>query len=474
MEKGKAKVKNLTSRGYGLLKSAFPESILSGLRDKLTVKPLVVPGYGPMGVEGANSFPIYKESTSRIYVPKYFGLSEFGAPDEVKIAEGDDIHVPFRGSLRPEQEKPVTLFLEACHDPLRRGGIISVGCGFGKTVMSIAAWTQLGKKALVIVHKDFLLKQWKERIEQYTPDARIGRIKQSTVDIHDKDIVLASLQSLSMRDYPDDTFDSFGMVIIDEVHHCGAEVFSQALMKVNFQYAMGLSATPKRKDGLTKVFIWSLGQIVFQAARGPETVRVQTRSYSCIHPDYSTEQFMFNGKPNMALMINQICAYFPRTEWILDGLVELLANEPKRRVLILSDRRQHLVDFETAIKVRWPERTVGYYVGGMKEAGLKASELCDFLLGTFSMSSEGMDVPGLDTLILASPKSDVEQSVGRILRLKEADRLYQALIIDICDDIGLFANQARKRAQFYKKHNYICGQGAEQEQETASNYVFSE
>jgi superfamily II DNA or RNA helicase len=304
------------------------------------------------------------------------------------------------------------------------------------------------------------LKQWRERIEQYTPAARVGIIKQKRVDIADKDIVLASLQSLSMRDYPDEVFSSFGMVIIDEVHHCGAEVFSQALMKVNFMYALGLSATPKRKDGLTSVFTWSLGDIVFQASRPPESVRVQVREYSNPDPAYSEEQYMYNGKPNVSAMINQVCGYAPRTDWIMDDMTALLRDEPLRRVLILSDRRQHLVEFEAAIKLRFPERSVGYYVGGMKEAALKASEDCDFLLGTFAMSSEGMDVPGLDTLILASPKSDVEQSVGRILRLKAEDRRYQALIIDIQDDVGVFANQSRKRKQFYKKQNYEIVHGS--------------
>jgi hypothetical protein len=450
----------LSSRGYGLLKSAFSTEHLKALREKLTVRPKTIPGYGVASAADEGMFKIYRESSTKIYIPKYFGLKEYGVPDRVTLGLGDAISVPFTGKLRPEQDNPVQIFMQACADPIRRGGIISVGCGFGKTVMSIAAWTMLGRKALVIVHKDFLLKQWRERIEQYTPSARIGIIKQKKVDIDNKDIVLASLQSLSMREYPEEIFESFGMVIIDEVHHCGAEVFSQALMKVNFAYALGLSATPHRKDGLTNVFIWSLGDIVFQSKRPPESVGVRTLMFECDDPDYSDEKVMYNGKPNVAAMINQVCAYFPRTSWILDDLADIIETEPLRRVLVLSDRRQHLKDFEAAIKVRFPERSVGYYVGGMKEEALKASEECDFLLGTFAMSSEGMDVPGLDTIILASPKSDVEQSVGRILRLKEADRRYQALVIDIVDDISIFANQGKKRAAFYKKHKFVKYMGS--------------
>jgi len=445
------------------LKTAFSSSEITALRKELTVKPRFIPGYGVESAESA--FPVYKENSTRLYIPKYFGLKRYGAPEVCKISSGDDIHpdVVFEGKIRPEQKQPLDLFYEACRDPLRRGGIISVGCGFGKTVMSIAAWVTLKKKALVIVHKDFLLKQWRERIEQYTPTARIGLIKQSKIEIDEKDIVLASLQSLSMRDYGD-IFDSFGFVIIDEVHHCGAEVFSQALFKVNFQYALGLSATPTRKDGLTQVFIWSIGDIVFQSKRPPESVRVWQRKYVCSDTEYSEEQTMYNGKPNVSLMINQVCGYYPRTHWILEGLAPMYEEEPLRRVLVLSDRRQHLTDFEAGFKAMYPMRTVGYYVGGMKDKALKEAEACDILLGTYAMSSEGMDVPGLDTIILASPKSDVEQSVGRILRLKAEDRRYQALIIDIHDDIGVFANQARKRRAFYKKQSYEIGDRKEDSQ----------
>ena len=79
--------------------------------------------------------------------------------------------------------------------------------------------------------KIILLNQWKERISQFAPDAEIGIIKQNKVNISGKDIVLAMLQSISIKDYPDDTFSSFGFTIIDECHHIGAEVFSRLYRK---------------------------------------------------------------------------------------------------------------------------------------------------------------------------------------------------------------------------------------------------
>ncbi len=98
---------------------------------------------------------------------------------------------------------------------------------------------------------------------------------------------------------------------------------------------------------------------------------------------------------------------------------------------------------------------VGFYVGGMSDEQLSESERdCDILLGTFSMASEGMDIPKLDTIILSTPKSDIIQSVGRILRKKPEDRIYIPLIIDINDNFSMFINQSKKRLKYYKKCSY--------------------
>ena len=90
---------------------------------------------------------------------------------------------------------------------------------------------RLKKKTLVIVHKEFLMNQWIERIELFLPDAKIGKIQGQIVDVDDKDIVIGMLQSLSMKEYPASVFESFGLTIIDEVHHISSEVFSNSLFK---------------------------------------------------------------------------------------------------------------------------------------------------------------------------------------------------------------------------------------------------
>lgn len=447
-------VKNKTyisERGYGIKKSEFNYKILNNIKEELTVSPRSLNSFNG----NITSYKIYIESNKKIYIPKYYGLQKFGIPDVNKLLDGIDINIKFNGKLRDNQVKPVENFLEAANDPLKMGGLINLSCGGGKTCCSLYIISKLQKKTLVVVHKDFLLKQWRERIEQFLPDARVGLIKAKIIDIEDKDIVVASLQSLSMKDYDKGTFDEFGFVVYDEIHHLSAEVFSRALFKTNFKYSLGLSATMTRKDGLTKVFKWHIGEIVYKNRKKTiDNVDVICYQYYNEDKSYSKEELLFNNKPNMARMINNICEYEDRINEIILIVKNIKKKEKKRNILILSDRRNHLKTIKNKLE-NLELGKIGYYVGGMTDDELRYSEdNCDILLGTFSMASEGMDIPKLDTIILASPKSDVVQSVGRILRKKPEDRIYVPLIIDIIDNFSMFINQSKKRIKYYNKCSY--------------------
>ena len=323
------------------------------------------------------------------------------------------------------------------------------------TVMAINLMCQLRKKTLVIVHKDFLLQQWKERIEQFAPTARIGLIKAQTVDVHDKDVVIGSLQSLSMKKYEDEVFADFGFVVVDEVHHTSAEVFCRALKKVSFKYTLGLSATIKRKDGLSKVFMWYLGDVLYSNVKKTtsDVVHVKCVKFGFRDPVYCEEVHLKARVLNVSRMINNICQYKPRIEQVTDVILETLDNEPERRMIVLSDRRTHLEAMGKMLETKGVD--CGYYLGGMKQQDLKESESKRVILGTYQMVSEGFDCKSLDTLILASPKSDVVQSVGRILREEAKNRRHIPLVIDFIDDFSIFAGQAAKRCAYYKKQRYV-------------------
>ena len=353
--------------------------------------------------------------------------------------------------MREKQLPVINTFLKECE--ISGGGIVCLPCGFGKTVIGLNILSQLKKKTLVVCHKEFLLNQWKERIQMFLPKANLGCIQQKKIEIEDKDIVLGMLQSIAMRDYPIETFDSFGFIIFDECHHLGAEVFSKALPKLTAPYMLGLSATPDRKDGLSKVFEYYLGDMVYCVKeREPDTVSVKIIKYFSENEKYCEPEINFRGQLNSPAMITKVCSYNHRTEILIDEIKSLV--KIGRRILVLSERRDHLDYFYKSL-IQREICDCGYYVGGMKQDDLNESSKKQVVLGTFHLASEGMDVPELNTVILASPKTDIQQSIGRIFRQKAEDRTHQPLIIDIIDEnIKSFKNKFYQRNKIYKQNKY--------------------
>jgi len=142
-------------------------------------------------------------------------------------------------------------------------------------------------------------------------------------------------------------------------------------------------------------------------------------------------------------------------------IVNIVKNElninKDQQIMILAHTKT-LIE-QLFIGINEFEQSIGYYVGGMKEDKLKQSESKKIILGTYAMASEGLDIKTLTTLIMATPKSDVCQSVGRILRSKHAS----PLVIDIIDSHVIFKNQYKKRCTYYKSKKYTIHQYASNE-----------
>ena len=335
----------ISSRGYWLKKAEIGPKLEAELKKDLTM----IPKSSGMSIGPAQNepeFPLWRESESKLYLPKYYGLNRFGPAAVSTLDPGDDVGpaLRFTGRLREEQLGPVATFLEAARDPTRMGGILSLPCGFGKTVAALHLVAALGKRTMVIVHKDFLLGQWRERIAEFLPDASIGICKAQTLDVEGKDIVIASLQSLSMKEYDPAVFKGIGFLIIDECHRVGTEVFSRALHKTNFRYSLGISATVQRKDGMTKAFVHFLGDVLFKGARREDDVLVVQRGFWDEDVAYRREETIggnYGGGrsvPNVSRMINNITAFPKRNAAIVDAIAAVVRRQPGRRVLVLSDR----------------------------------------------------------------------------------------------------------------------------------------
>jgi superfamily II DNA or RNA helicase len=439
----------LGNKGYTILKSELSIKHQLLVKEMLMVKPYV-PG-SPVQLQ--KTFPAYRESDKKIYVPRYFGENIFGPAKTNKITEGDNIDLVFQGALRENQIPVVEKYLNHVTNGHRGGGggLLELPCGFGKTSIGLNLVSQLKKKTLVIVHKEFLMNQWIERIQQFLPTAKIGKIQGQVIDIDGKDIVLAMLQSLSMKDYPSTLFDSFGFTIIDEVHHISSEVFSCALFKLVTKYMLGLSATMNRKDGTTKVFKMFLGEVVYKQERSKdENVIVRGITYQINDDEYNELELDFRGQTAASKMLSKICNYNRRSEFIIKVLKDMIAENPKQQIMLIASYKNILKYMYDSIN-HHQICSVGYYVGGMKETALKESESKQVVLATYSMAAEGLDIKSLTTLFMITPMTNIEQSVGRILRQKHE---FAPIVVDIIDTHDNFQRQWTKRKAFYKKQNY--------------------
>lgn len=435
----------LGQKGYTIYKNNICVKEQQFIRDELMVRP-----YMPKAPVQPPPFPVYRESSSKIYLPRFFGIENYGEPDELNITDGDPINLDFKGDLRDYQKNIISTYLGNVDKVKGGGGSLEIPCGRGKTVMALKLIEQLKTKTLVIVHKSFLLDQWIERIEQFLPEARVGKIQGQIIDIDNKDIVIGMLQSLSMKEYPQNMFKSFGFTIVDECHHISSEVFSRSLLKIVTKYVLGLSATMQRKDGLTKVFKMFLGEIIYKEKRdATDEVLVKAVEFKTSDEEFNETEYDYRGNPQYSKMITKLCTYNHRCEFILKVLKREMEIFPEQQIMILGQNKNILVYLHKAIESR-NIASVGYYVGGMKKDDLKSSESKKVIIATYAMAAEALDIKTLTSLFLVTPRTDITQAVGRILRVKHK----RPLVVDFVDSHQVFKNQWTKRLKFYKKNKY--------------------
>ena len=444
-------------KGYTIPKTEISKKEEEFLKRDLFVKP-IVPGmqFGNPGDE-SSAFPVYRENSNKMYLPRFYGIQRYGVPDKCEIQTGDSIQVPFVQTLRDYQEKIVDIYCKHVSKPLSSenaspggGGILEVPCGKGKTIMSLKIISILAAKTLILVHKEFLMNQWIDRIADFLPSARVGKIQGPTFDIENKDIVIGMIQSLYDKEYHANAFSSFGLTIIDEVHRIGSEQFSRTLFKTITPYMLGISATVDRKDKLTRVLYMFIGNKIYEEKReADDPVCVRAIQYISADPGFNAVDIDFRGNTKYSTMIVKLCEFGPRSDFIVKVLGDLLQENPDNQIMILCHNRSLLTYLYDSIEHR-KLATVGYYVGGMKQAKLQETESKQIVLATYAMAAEALDIKTLSTLVMVTPKTDIIQSVGRILRVKHEN----PIIVDILDTHDNFQKQWLQRRRFYKKCNY--------------------
>lgn len=446
----------LDTQGYIIKLTEISKESLKELKENLTVTPHLL---DMCNNKEPVKYKVYKLTDKEIIIPRYYGVKKFGLP---KVCfKPTKSKTKFIGKLRDSQVPIV----EKCFNHIKKfgGGLLSVPCGAGKTTMALNIACKLKVKTLVVVHKTFLQEQWVDRCKQFT-NARIGTIRQDVVNVDDKDIVIAMIQSVSKRDYDEEIFKQFGFVIYDEAHHTPAKVFSQTLQKTGSKYTLALSATPYRTDGMIKIMHWFIGDTIYkETLKINNQVVVKVIHYDSKNANYRERKRYINGavRPDCVSMISKMVELSERNNVIIKLLNYLTKNHQDRKILLLSGRKlthlkylkEHVDEFIKNNNL--PQKTY-YYTGDCKQNERSdAEKFGDILFATYNMAQEALDIERLNTIILATPQKDVVQAVGRILRKILQNGDIRPLVIDIADELSIFKNQSRKREKFYEKCKYI-------------------
>jgi superfamily II DNA or RNA helicase len=332
------------------------------------------------------------------------------------------------------------------------GGVLCAGCGKGKTVMASKIILEMGVPTCVLVHKEFLEEQWfKELKETLRSNVSVGVYrgkKKNTGKTHD--IVIASVQSLTSpkSKIPEGFAESFGLLVADEVHRYGAEVWQTAIWKFPTMFRLGLTATPNRFDGMWPVISGNIGPTVYELdsedlPNSVYLVKLET-------PLNRSEWDHSWGKEEhkRAALLSLLAVHSGRNLAIAKQIVA--AFKKGRRVMVLSSRKIQLRTLsELVVKDGVSESDIGMLIGGLKKVEREEAQSKQLIFSTYSMSNEGLDIPTLDTMFLALPQSDIRQAVGRLFR--DCAGKSKLITVDFIDStVRELVGQAYKRLALYR------------------------
>ena len=399
-------------------------------------------------------------------------ISELKAGVEITEKYSDFKSVEYNSTieLRDYQQKAIDLAIsQGC-------GVLQLPCGAGKTMIGLGLIAQIGGRALWLTNKKELLQQAKDRAKEYfkCDKSYFGAITEGKENA--SKLTFATVQTLANKDL-DDYKDYFDVVVIDECHHCVGTVksmsqFDKVLSKLNCKYKFGLTATPKRDDGLEKAMYCILGKTCFELSKDdiaenfcPVTVGRVTAKYDEQGNEYIDdidEITDVDGTLNPSKLGEFLSNNETRNKTII-GVLADLKGEP---TLVLSARTKHLQN----LKELYDDTVKGKsaYIDG-KMTSKKAKEErqkilddmrngnVDVLFATYTLAKEGLDIPILQNVMLAYPtknETTITQSCGRVERVHPNKK--RGFVIDIEDDERIFKRYRQTRNRIYKRLNYEC------------------
>lgn len=368
--------------------------------------------------------------------------------------QGLALDVEFVGSLRVDQESTIQKLLS------QDIGLLSAPTAFGKTVLSAAMIARRGVNSLILVHRQQLIDQWKERLQSFLSISKksigqIGAGKKKPTGVID----IAMIQSLVRQGEVSDIVANYGQVIIDECHHVSAFSFEQVLKGCKAKYVLGLTATPKRKDGHHPIIIMQCGQIVRadNASAASDGAQKQTRSVIIRETNFTVTPE--NQSPSMNDLYQALANNRERSEMIAADIIEAVRNG--HCPLVLTERIEHLEKLEALLNnCACPKIILKGGIGKkQRQEAMKQLQKCPgsrIILATGRYIGEGFDDPKLDMLFLALPISwtgTLQQYVGRLHRVHDGKN--KVIVYDYVDSqVPTLQRMLKKRLRGYRALGY--------------------
>lgn len=426
-------------------------SSLDIVRNALTFK--LSGGFGMTVASASSSFCLLNVSPRGRHVLPYFFAYRLWGPARVERLPPvghawPGGRITCRIQLSPAHHQPEAFASLWKALSTQRTALIQLPCGSGKTMLALYTAYQFSRKTLILVPNNTLAEQWRDRIEQYLPGATIGRLQGDVCDVEDKDVVIAMLQSVCTQRYDRCIADTFGFCILDECHRMGAPTFSKAIPWIGgIRYVLGMSATPQRVDGLHQVFFNYLGPLVYQADASVNVHGRRTQVVRALFTQGEQKEFWLGRDRLFRPKMMNALAEDAQRNFFLAAWLRYLVLEKGRTVLVLSHRTSQLRYLQGVLH----ELPCTRYWGKLKPHERAQALDARCILATYSLASEGLDLQHLNTLVFATPTSNVVQAVGRIMR-KELAKV--PLIVDIVDPFSIYAGQAAVRLRLYKKNGW--------------------